>query len=363
MAAANDFITTRPDARYGDQYATVTADLSAAIRFQCPGTGTIEISEIGYYGYTSGTSVVHLGIFTDDAVNGNPDTLVTDSDSGEISVPGSAAVIYHTYSTAPQLTGGNYYWLAVQGDGSNSYLSRFATGGTAVYRSDTYPTWPVAAAWDSITDSASDYSLYALVAAPAAPTVTASAPTLVTATTATGNGNVTSDGAAAVTDRGICWGASADPDLSGSHSHADAGGTGAFTALITGLSAATTYHYRTFATNSVGTSYSADATFGTDGALTLTRPDTFAILVEGTYGGSPTGIEAQFNGGSWVEIDASPTGGTFSAYLTGLAAASGTLAVRHADNTGVTDSEGGVSVGEAGSGASPRIGDRNGGLR
>lgn len=165
MAAENNFITTRPDARYGDQYATINAGLSAAIRFQCPGSGAVEISEIGYYGYTTASGVSHLGIFTDDAGNANPDTLVDNSDSGELAIPGSGAVIYHTYGTKPQLTGGTYYWLAVQGGTANSYLSRFATAGTAGYRAGTYDTWPDASAWDSMSDAASDYALYAIYGA------------------------------------------------------------------------------------------------------------------------------------------------------------------------------------------------------
>jgi hypothetical protein len=107
-----------------------------------------------------------------------------------------------------------------------------------------------------------DFSVDSLDSA-TAPTVTASAPSDVTSTTATGNGDVTSDGGDTVTDRGICWGASADPDLAGSHAHAAAGGTGAFTVAMTGLTPGATYHYRTFATNGEGTGYSADGTFTT----------------------------------------------------------------------------------------------------
>jgi len=201
------------------------------------------------------------------------------------------------------------------------------------------------------TDASRLYSLHLMVAytpgATTTPTVTSSAPTEVTTTTATGHGTVTSDGGATVTARGVCWGASADPDLDDSHAEAASGGTGAFTASITGLSAATTYHYRAYATNSEGTAYSSDATFSTDGAITLTAPDTFGILVEGTYTGSPTGIEAQFDGQGWTVIDASPSGGTFSAYLSGLTAGTGTLEVRHEDDTGVSDSVPNISVGEA----------------
>jgi hypothetical protein len=94
----------------------------------------------------------------------------------------------------------------------------------------------------------------------AAPTVTTQDPTDITETTATGNGNVTSDGGATVTERGICIGASANPTTSGTKFTAS-GTTGAFTAAITGLSTATHYHVRAYAINSVGTSYGADVEF------------------------------------------------------------------------------------------------------
>ena len=72
---------------------------------------------------------------------------------------------------------------------------------------------------------------------------------------------MTSDGGATVTERGICIGASANPDIAGTHFAASAGGTGAFTAAMTGLTLGATYHYRTYGTNSAGTGYSSDGTF------------------------------------------------------------------------------------------------------
>jgi len=99
-----------------------------------------------------------------------------------------------------------------------------------------------------------------------APTVTASAPTAVTATTATGHGNVTSDGYSTITERGICIGASADPTTAGTH-FSTSGTTGAFDVAITGLTAGATYHYRTYAINDIGTAYSADGTFAADSAV------------------------------------------------------------------------------------------------
>jgi len=99
-----------------------------------------------------------------------------------------------------------------------------------------------------------------------APTVTTTAITAISSTTATSGGNVTDDGGDAVTARGVCWGAGANPTTAGSKT-TDGAGTGAFTSSITGLTKNNTYHVRAYATNSIGTSYGADVTFTTPNYL------------------------------------------------------------------------------------------------
>jgi hypothetical protein len=95
-----------------------------------------------------------------------------------------------------------------------------------------------------------------------APTVTTEAVTGIAATSAVGNGTVTDDGGAAITERGVCWGAAADPTTADSTAIA-AGGEGAYTVSLAPLTAATTYHVRAYAINGVDTSYGADRTFTT----------------------------------------------------------------------------------------------------
>ncbi|HPV15984.1 MAG TPA: hypothetical protein PKY14_01345, partial [Bacteroidales bacterium] len=57
------------------------------------------------------------------------------------------------------------------------------------------------------------------------PVVTTTAASGVTTTTAVSGGNVTDDGGAEVTARGVCWGTSANPTISGSKT-TDGKGTG-----------------------------------------------------------------------------------------------------------------------------------------
>jgi sugar lactone lactonase YvrE len=107
------------------------------------------------------------------------------------------------------------------------------------------------------------------IGGPAVPTVTTAAIGAITQTTAFTGGNVTADGGATVTARGVCWGTSPNPTFPDSCT-SDFSGTGAFNSLITGLTPGTQYHVRAYATNSIGTAYGSDLTFTTLSAATPT---------------------------------------------------------------------------------------------
>ena len=94
------------------------------------------------------------------------------------------------------------------------------------------------------------------------PTVTTTIVTNVTSTTATSGGNVTDDGGATVTARGVCWSTSPDPTIDDNKT-TDGNGMGAFTSQLTNLTHSTTYYIRAYATNSEGTSYGEQKYFST----------------------------------------------------------------------------------------------------
>ncbi len=96
----------------------------------------------------------------------------------------------------------------------------------------------------------------------AVPTLTTTSATLVAATSAVSGGNVTDDGGATVTARGVCWSTSANPSLTDSKT-SDGTGKGTFTSNLTGLLPSTVYHVRAYATNSIGTAYGSDFSFTT----------------------------------------------------------------------------------------------------
>jgi len=95
---------------------------------------------------------------------------------------------------------------------------------------------------------------------PVMPTVTTADITAYQNGTAEAGGNVTDDGRADVTARGVCWGSDANPTTANNKT-TDGSGTGSFTSKITNLAPGFTYHCRAYATNSVGTSYGADKEF------------------------------------------------------------------------------------------------------
>ncbi len=104
------------------------------------------------------------------------------------------------------------------------------------------------------------------------PTLSSSTITNITAISATSGGNITSDGGAGVTARGVCWGTSANPTTNRSYT-TDGTGMGSFTSNITGLSYETTYYVRAYATNDAGTAYGNQLSFTTKISPILFNPN------------------------------------------------------------------------------------------
>ncbi len=84
-----------------------------------------------------------------------------------------------------------------------------------------------------------------------------------TSTTATVTGNVLSDGGAEVTERGICWNTTGNPNKDDDNHTSNGTGTGEFIGELTELLPNTLYYIRAFATNSEGTAYNQQSDFNT----------------------------------------------------------------------------------------------------
>jgi len=87
----------------------------------------------------------------------------------------------------------------------------------------------------------------------------------ISSTSASGGGNITSDGGKPVTERGICWStdSKSSPTLGINPKLTSGSGTGSFTGNITGLTPGTTYYVRAYATNAIGTAYGPVVSFTT----------------------------------------------------------------------------------------------------
>ena len=94
------------------------------------------------------------------------------------------------------------------------------------------------------------------------PTVTTGTVTATSATSGTSGGTVIAEGTTPVISRGTCWSKLASPTIADSKT-SDGIGLGDFSSLIVGLTPATAYHLRAYATNGNGTGYGEDKTFTT----------------------------------------------------------------------------------------------------
>jgi len=94
------------------------------------------------------------------------------------------------------------------------------------------------------------------------PSVLTSAASAITLSGATSGGNVTADGGASFTARGVAYGTVQNPTTANSTT-SDGTGTGVFTSTLSGLTASTLYYVRAYATNDVGTAYGSQVSFTT----------------------------------------------------------------------------------------------------
>ncbi len=181
---------------------------------------------------------------------------------GNITNDGGAAIIARgvCWGTAPgTVITGNH---TTDGTGTGSFTSNIAgLSPVTVYYARAYATNSTGTAYGAEIS-------FTTISGIGFATVTTSAVTSITSTTAIGGGNITTDGGATVTARGVCWSTSPDPVVTGSHT-TDGTGTGAFTSNITLLSSLTTYYLRAYATNIMGTAYGAQITLTTQTAQVI----------------------------------------------------------------------------------------------
>ena len=168
---------------------------------------------------------------------------------------------------------------------------------------------------------------------PGVPTITTTEVTSITDSSAISGGNITNDGGASVTARGICWSTIHNPSLLDSHNTDDVPGTGSFISNLIDLTPVTTYYIRAYATNSFGTVYGNEITFKTSALVpSLTTTPVLSISATSAVSGgiinSDGGAPVTAKGVCWSpnqipivtdsHTDEGTGTGNFASNLTGL---------------------------------------------
>jgi Bacterial Ig-like domain/SprB repeat/Secretion system C-terminal sorting domain len=184
----------------------------------------------------------------------------------------------------------------------------------------------------------------------AAPTVTTATPTGITTTGATLGGNVTADGGATVTERGVVYVAGTGTPTTSNTKLTSAGTTGSFTVNAPGLTAGTQYTVRAYAINSAGTSYGSTVSFTsaspaavtaitrTGNALTNTASVSYTVTFSASVSGLTTANFAALTTGSVSGASVSSLTGSGSTYTVSVntGTGDGTVQLQLSNATGLT---------------------------
>jgi uncharacterized protein (TIGR02145 family) len=156
--------------------------------------------------------------------------------------------------------------------------------------------------------------------------------TNITQNTAISGGTITSDGAASITARGVCWSTFQNPTIDDNKT-SDGSGIGIFVSTMTELSGNTTYYVRAYASNMAGIEYGNQFSFKTSPLMpsistAVTTPISQSTATSGGNISSDGGGNVTARGVCWSTLqnpttsnsktsDGSGTG-SFTSTITGL---------------------------------------------
>jgi uncharacterized protein (TIGR02145 family) len=209
-------------------------------------------------------------------------TLASANSGGNVVSDGNATVAARgiCWSTTPNPTTDD----AKTDDGPG--IGSFASILTGLMPGTTYHVRAYATNADG-TAYGADVS-FTTATAPVVPALTTIPVFPVGTTTAISGGNIISDGGAPITARGVCWSTVSNPTISDTKTD-DGTGTGSFASSITGLTPATNYHIRSYATNPAGTAYGSDVSFTTETCIiVITVPISSITTSSASSGGNIT---------------------------------------------------------------------------
>ena len=234
--------------------------------------------------------------------------------SGNVTVDGGApvtakGVIYSTTNTAPTITNGT----AILGSPS-SMTGSFSANLTNLSSGTTYYVRAYA------TNAAGTcYGSVITFSTTACPTVFTNGLSSLTSNTATISGNVTADGGASVTAKGVVYSTTTTvPTISNGSAvlGSPSSSIGSYISNLSSLAPGTTYFARTYATNASCTNYGATISFtpSTAGCPTVTTSSFIRVNSNtATLGGSVTASGTSFVSGKGVLVSVSNSSPTLGA--------------------------------------------------
>jgi len=273
IAPNGDVITLAGSGNYGSTDANGTS-----ASFKSPTGVAVDVSGNVYVADLSNHKIRKI------TPNGDVTTLAGSGNAGSTDANGTSASFNQPHGVTVDVSGNVYV-----ADASNHKIRKIL--GIIQLKGNTtgnVGSHPVVLEANDGNGGVTEQS-FTVVVSSVLPTVTSSDASAITAISATLNGAVTSDGAATITERGFVYSVTATDatptvaESSGANvtKVVVTGTTGAFSEVLSGLTAATGYSFAAYATNSVGTTESSVLTFTTPA---LTTPTITFAAIDKVYG-------------------------------------------------------------------------------